>query len=118
MQIFVPESVSVDQAGGSWWGLLRGALSHISVPGMKPQAALGRLEVLTTSMTATTTTTISITHKKVIICIVLSGCFDKVVIVAFYADHHIVIMIIMSGKPVFIAPKSDHCLALVSHFSC
>ena len=61
---------------------------------------------------------IDYTKKKVKICIVLLGCFDKVVVVAFYADHHIVIMIIMSGKPVFIAPKSDHCLALVSHFSC
>ena len=40
-------------------------------------------------------------QKKVKICIVLPGCFDKVVIVAFYADHHIVIMIIMSEKPVF-----------------
>ena len=40
---------------------------------------------------------IDYTKKKVKICIVLLGCFDKVVIVAFY----IVIMIIMSGKPVF-----------------
>ena len=76
---------------------------------MKPQAALLRLEVFTTSITATTSIT---PIKSNLHCSTYLGVLTK-----SWLWHFMLIIILWlwlscQGSPFFIAPKSDHCLAL------